>query len=50
MDLKKNNHDLKEKEEHKNLLKIALNLENEKYLLKIFPSKDNISIILKLEK
>ena len=50
MDLKNNNNDLKEKEEHKDLLKISLHLENEKYLLKIFPSKDNISIILKLEK
>ena len=49
MDLKNNNNDSKEKEEHKDLLKIPLNLENEKYLLKIFPSKDNISIILKLE-
>ena len=50
MDLNEINNDIKEKEEHKDLFKIALNLENENYLLKIFPSKDNISLILKLEK
>ena len=50
MDLNEINNDIKEKEEHKDLFKLALNLENENYLLKIFPSKDNISLILKLEK
>lgn len=48
MDLIEKNNDLKEKEQY--FLNISLNLENEKYLLKIFPSKDNISIILKLDK
>ena len=50
MDLNEINNDIKEKEEHKDLLKIGLNLENENYLLKIFSKKDNISLILKLEK
>ena len=37
-------------EETKNLLKLPIKHDNIKYLLKIIPSKDNISLIFKLEK
>ena len=40
----------KEEEESKILFKIPIIFEEEKYSLKIFPSRDNISIIFKLEK
>ncbi len=40
----------KEEEESKIILKIPIIFEEEKYSLKIFPSKDNISLIFKLEK
>ena len=45
-----NENEQKEILESKDLLKININYEDEKYLLKIFTSKDNISIIFKLEK
>ena len=38
------------KEESKDLLKLPLDLSDKEYLLKIFPSKDNIFLIFKLEK
>ena len=50
MDIVENDHELKKDEESKDLLKLPINFEEEKYLLKIFPSKDNISLIFKLEK
>ena len=50
MDILENDHELKKEEENKDLLKLLINFEEEKYLLKIFPSKDNISLIFKLEK
>ena len=50
MDIEESENEIKEVVESKDLLKIPLNKEEEKYLLKIFPSKDNISIIFKLEK
>ena len=37
-------------EESKDLLKIPIDFNETKFLLKIFPSKDNISLIFKLEK
>ena len=37
-------------QESKDLLKLLIELDNIKFLLKIFPSKDNISLIFKLEK
>ena len=37
-------------EESKDLLKLPIEFDNIKFLLKIFPSKDNISLIFKLEK
>ena len=49
-EIKENDNDQKEIEESKDLLKLPIDLGEEKYLLKIFPSKDNISIIFKLEK
>ena len=46
-----NDNELKQKvEESKDLLKLPLNLNEKQYLLKIFPSKDNIFLIFKLEK
>ena len=50
MDIKENDIEQKEMEESKDLLRLSIDLEKEKYLLKIFPSKDNVSIIMKLEK
>ena len=50
MDIIENENEQNEILESKDLLKININYEDEKYLLKIFPSKDNISIIFKLEK
>ena len=50
MDLKENDVEFKEIEESKDMIKLPLNLKEENYLLKIFPSKDNIYIIFKLEK
>ena len=50
MDIIENENEQKEILESKDLLKLNINYEDEKYLLKIFPSKDNISIIFKLEK
>ena len=37
-------------EESKDLIKLQIESDNIKFLLKIFPSKDNISLIFKLEK
>ena len=46
-----NDNELKQKvEESKDLLKLPLNLNENQYLLKIFPSKDKIFLIFKLEK
>ena len=46
-----NDNELKQKiEESKDLLKLPLDLSDKQYLLKIFPSKDNIFLIFKLEK
>lgn len=42
--------DLKESENEKDFIKINLNLNEEKYLLKIYPSRDKINIVFKLEK
>ena len=50
MEPDENDNDIKEVVESKDLLKIPINYEGKNYLLKIFPSKDNISIIFKLEK
>ena len=50
MDFKENDTNFKDIEEENNLLKISLNLNEEKYLLKLYPSKDNITIVFKLEK
>ena len=51
MDIKENEKDFKETEESDNILKLPINLnEEEKYLLKIFPSKEGESLIFKLEK
>ena len=50
MELKENDNDLKDIQEENDLLKIPLNLYEEKYLFKIYPSKDNINIVFKLEK
>ena len=41
--------DSNEKKEETNMIKIPLNIKEEKYLLKIYPSDDNINIIFKLE-
>ena len=49
MDFKACDQEPSELQESKDLLKLNLNLDKNKYLLKIFPSKDNISIIFKLE-
>ena len=43
-------YDLKESENEKDSIKISLNLNEEKYLLKIYPSRDKINIVFKLEK
>ena len=50
MEIEGNDNEFKEILESKDLLKIPINNEEEKFLLKIFPSKDNKSIIFKLEK
>ena len=50
MDFKENDTNFKDIQEENNLLKISLNLNEEKYLLKLYPSKDNITIVFKLEK
>ena len=50
MGIKENDVEIKEIEESKDMIKLQLNLKEENYLLKIFPSKDNIYIIFKLEK
>ena len=51
MEIKENEKDFKETEESENMLKLPINLnEEEKYLLKIFPSKESESLIFKLEK
>ena len=48
--MKENDNEQKEIEESKDLLRLSIDLDKDKYLLKIFPSKDNVSIIFKLEK
>ena len=50
MDDKENDFDSKEEEECKDIIKVPIQLDKDNYLLKIFPSKDNISLIFKLEK
>ena len=50
MDIKENDFQFKEPEESKDLIKLNINYEKENYILKIFASKDNLSIIFKLEK
>ena len=50
MDEREYDNDLKDIQDEKDLIKIPLNLNEEKYLLKIYPSKDNINIAFKLEK
>lgn len=42
--------DVKESENEKDSIKLSLNLNEEKYLLKIYPSRDKINIVFKLEK
>ena len=49
MDIKDNDNYSQDLQESKDLLLLPLNLEQINYLLKIFPSKDNTSIIFKLE-
>ena len=49
MDLKDNYNELKESKEKIECLKLQINLEGEKYLLKIFISNDKLSIIFLLE-
>ena len=44
MDIKENDVAIKEIEESKDMIKLKFNLKEENYLLKIFPSKDNIYI------
>ena len=50
MDIIENGEKSEKEKESNDLLEIPITFEDEKYLLKIFPSKDNISIIFKLEK
>ena len=50
MDIIESENEQKEIIESKDLLKLNIKYQDEKYLLKIFPSKDNLSIIFKLEK
>ena len=50
LEVKENDYDLNEEEESKDLLKLPIDLDKENFILKIFPSKDNISLIFKLEK
>ena len=50
MDIKEKDLQVKEVEDSKDLLKLNINYNKENYLLKIFVSKDNKSIIFKLEK
>ena len=50
MEINENYNELKEVEESGNLLKMPLSLNEDNYLLRIILSKDNISIIFKLEK
>ena len=50
MDEKEYDNDIKDIQYEKDLLKMPLNLNEEKYILKIYPSKDNINIVFKLEK
>ena len=49
MELKDNYNELKEAKEPKDCLKLQINLEDEKYFLKIFISKDKLSIIFLVE-
>ena len=42
--------DVKESENEKDSIKLCFNLNEEKYLLKIYPSRDKINIVFKLEK
>ena len=50
MELKDNDNNIKISIEENNILKIPLNINEDKYLLKIYPSNDNINIVFKLEK
>ena len=50
LDDKEKDYDIKEEEEGKDIIKTPVQYEKDHYLLKIFPSKDNISLIFKLEK
>ena len=50
MEIKENDNNFKNIIDENNILKITLNINEDKYLLKIYPSKDNINIVFKLEK
>ena len=50
MENKKNENELKEIIETENNIKIPIYLNEEKYIINIYPSKNNINIIFKLEK
>ena len=50
MELKENDCEYQKFKEKKDSITLTINKEEEYYLLKIFPSKDNLSIIFKLEK
>ena len=50
MNLEENNNEENDIEESKDLLKVCISNDDEKYLLKIFLSKKNESIIFLLEK
>lgn len=50
MEIKENDNNFKNILDENNILKILLNINEEKYLLKIYLSNDNINLIFKLEK
>jgi len=50
MEFKENETDTKEIQITKELIKIPIYYKDEKYIINIYPSKDNINIIFKLEK
>lgn len=50
MDIKEYNKKIKEAEELKDMINLEINLEKEKYLLKLFMSKDDRSIVIILQR
>ena len=50
MEFKENETDIKEIQITKEIIKIPIYYKDEKYIINIYPSKDNINIIFKLEK